>query len=139
MKIVRHKQNLKISFSVRSGQYSWEISYHYLPGWGNLSGKIVSIKLNLIASLIRVFFYSNFPSRICCDFFRTTLFLEKQLLHTFSEWTLRHNSYIFGAAIFSEQLFFSPFSEQSLFHSSYFFRTASFSELKFYRTATSWE
>ena len=76
------------------------------------------------------FFYSNFPSRICCDFFRTTLFLEKQLLHTFSEWPLRHNSYIFGAAIFSEQLFFSPFSEHSLFHSSYFFQNSFFFRAK---------
>ena len=62
-------------------------------------------------------FFSNsdFPSRMCCDFFRTTLFLERLLFHTFLEWLPRHSSYNFGADIFSEQLLFSPFSEQPLF------------------------
>ena len=135
MKIAWHKHNLMISSSVDSGQYSWEVSYEYFPRWGNLSGKI-----NVITSLIWDFFSnSDFPSRVCCDFFRTALLLEKLLLHTFSEWLLRRNSYIFGAAIFSEQLLISPFLEQSLFRSSYFFRIASFSQRKFYRTATLWE
>ena len=67
-----------------------------------------------------VFSNSDFLSRMCCDFFRTTLFLERLLFHTFSEWLLRHSSYIFGADIFSEQLLFSPFSEQSLFAAVFF-------------------
>ena len=54
-----------------------------------------------------------------CDFFSTTLFLEKLLLYTFSEWLLRRNSYIFRAAIFSEQMLFSPFWDQSLFQSTF--------------------
>ena len=67
---------------------------------------------------------------MCCHFSRTTLFLEKLLLHTFSEWLLRHNSYIFGAAIFPEQLLLSPFSEQSsaIFRITYFFWRAAFLE-----------
>ena len=28
------------------GKYSYEIPHEYLPGWGNLSGKIISIKHN---------------------------------------------------------------------------------------------
>ena len=62
------------------------------------------------------------------DFFRATLFLETLLLYTFSEWLLRHSSYIFGAAMFSEQLLFSPFfttvtySQQLFFQNSFFFR-----------------
>ena len=39
-----------ISSSIGSGQYSWEISYEYLLGWGNLSGK--QFQLNVITSLI---------------------------------------------------------------------------------------
>ena len=141
MKIVWHKHNLMISSSVGSGQYSWGISYEYLLGWENLLGKIISIKRNHYFNLF-FFFFSNsdFPYRICCDFFRTTLFLEKLLCHTLSAWLRRrHNSYIFGAAVFSEKLLFSSFSEQSIFRSSYFIRIASFSEQKFYRAVTSWE
>ena len=136
MKIVWHKHNLMISSSIDSGEYSWGISHEYLPGWRNLSRKIISIKR--ITSLICFFLSSDFPSHMCCDFFRTTLFLEK-LLDTFSEWLLRHNSYIFGAAIFSDQLLFSAFTEQPLFCNSYFSRIASFPGRKFYRAATSWE
>ena len=28
------------------GKYSYEIPHEYLSGWGNLSGKIISIKRN---------------------------------------------------------------------------------------------
>ena len=57
---------------------------------------------------------------MCCNFFRITLFLEKLLRHFFSEWLLRHNSYILEHQFFLEQLLFSPFSKQSLFCSSFF-------------------
>ena len=88
---------------------------------------------NVITSLIWFPFFSNsdFPTRICCHFFRTTLFWEKLLRHTFSEYLLRHNSYFFGTAVSSKQLLFSPFSEQSLFCRSYLFRIVSFSERNF--------
>ena len=80
-------------------------------------------QLNVITSVIWDFFSNgDLPSRMCCDFFNTTLFLEKLLLHTLSERLLRHISYIFGAAIFSEQLLFSPFQN------SYFFAAVIFSE-----------
>ena len=138
MKIVWHKHNLTIFSSVGSGGYSWGISYEYLPGWGNILGKIISIKRNHKSNLFS-FSNSDFLFRMFCDFFRTTLFLEKLLLQTFSEWLLRHNSYLFGTAIFSKQLIFSPFLEQSRFRSSYFIRIASFLEQKFYRAATSWK
>ena len=76
---------------------------------------------------------------MCCNILGATWFLERLLFHNYSEWLLRHSSYIFGVDIFSEQLLFSPFSEQPLFQRSYFFRIASFSERKFYRAAISWE
>ena len=65
----------------------------------------------------------DFPSRICCDSFRTALLLEKLLLHTFSESLLRHNSYFFGAAISSGQL---------LFLRSFFFRKATYLQQLFF-------
>ena len=49
MKIVWHKHNLMISSSVGTSildDYSYEIPNEYLSGWGNLSGKIISIKRN---------------------------------------------------------------------------------------------
>ena len=116
------------------GNLIWILSRVRKPLW-----KIISIKRNQWSNLFLFFSNSDFPSRMYCDFYRTTLFLERLLFHTFSEWLLRHSSYIFGADIFSEQLLFSPFSEQPLFQRSYFFRIASFSERKFYRAATSWE
>ena len=48
-KIVWHKHSLMISSSVVSchpGKYSCRILHEYLSGWGNLSGKIISIKRN---------------------------------------------------------------------------------------------
>ena len=127
-----------ISSSVSSGQYSWGISYEYLLGWENLSGKIISIKHNHWSYMS---FFSNrdFPYGMCCDFFRSTLFLEKLLLHTFSKWLLRHNSFIFGAAIFSEQLLFYSFFRTVSFSQRLFFQNSFFSERKFYRVVTYWE
>ena len=58
---------------------------------------------------------SDFSSRMPCDFFRTTLFLERLLFHNFSEWLLRHNSYIFGADIFFRAAAFFSFFQNSHF------------------------
>ena len=71
--------------------------------------------LNVISS-VRWDFFSNdyFPSWICCNFFRTALFLDELLLHTFSVKLFWHNSYFFKVAISSKQL---------LFLRSSFFRT----------------
>ena len=126
MKIVWHKYSLMISSSVGSSQYSWRMPYEYLAGWGNLSGKIISIKRNHQSGV----YFQIAISLIAClaTFFRATLFLKTLLLYTFSEWLLRHSSYIFGAAMFSEQLLFSPFfttvtySQQLFFQNSFFFR-----------------
>ena len=112
-----HKHNLMISSFVGSGQYSWGISFEYLLGWGNLLGKIISIKRNHYSNLFVFFSIGNFPCRMCCDIFRTALFLEKLLLHNFLEWQLRHNSYIFGAAV-----------SFLLSHNSHFFAAFIFSE-----------
>ena len=54
--------------------------------------------------------------------------MEKLILHTFSEWLLRHNSYIFGAAIFRAAAFFSffrraTFSQQLFFQNSFIFQS----------------
>ena len=57
MKILWHKHNLIISFSVGSGhhdKYLYEIPQKYLSGWRNLQGKIM--QLNVITSLIWDFF-----------------------------------------------------------------------------------
>ena len=81
------QKNLMISSWAGSslpGKYSYEIPHGYLSGRANLSGKVISIKHNYQSSL-GFFSNSNFPSRISSDFFRTALFLEKLLLHTFSE------------------------------------------------------
>ena len=64
---------------------------------------------------------SNSPSRMCCDIFRTALFLEKLLLHNFLEWQLRHNSYVFGAAVFFSFLRTVTFSQQLFFQNGFFF------------------
>ena len=92
-----------------------------------------TFQLNVITSLIwGNFSNSDFPSRMCCDFFRTTLFLEKLLLHTtFSEWLLRHKSYIFGAAIF--WTFFS------FFQNSHFFAAVIFLEKLLFQSENSTE
>ena len=82
----------------------------------------------MLASLIWDFFPSfDFPSRICCDFFRTALFLEN-LLRLNSNW---HNSYFLGPAISSEQqLFEGSFFKQSLLGGSYFFQNSYFFRAK---------
>ena len=49
MEIVWHKHNLMTSSFVGSsnpGKYSYEIPHEYLNGWGNLLGKVISIKRN---------------------------------------------------------------------------------------------
>ena len=88
----------------------------------------------------------NWPP-ICCDFFKTVLFLEKSLLKTFSEKLIRHNSYFFGTAISSEQLLLfeellfqssqrSSFFRAELLPSSHFLRTESSLGQLFLGTAT---
>ena len=62
------------------------------------------------------FLNGDFPSRICCDFFRTALFPEKLLLQ---------NSYFFGAStFFLTSSFFRTVNSlrQLFFQSSHFFR-----------------
>ena len=49
LKIVWHKHDLVISSLVGFGhpdKYSYEITHEYLLGWGNLPGKIISIRRN---------------------------------------------------------------------------------------------
>ena len=86
---------------------------------------------NLIWILTRVrkplgnlsgFFKKRFPFSHGCDISRTTLFLEKVILHTFSEWLLRYNCYIFGAAAFFSFFRTVTFSQQLFFQNSFFFR-----------------
>ena len=60
-----------------------------------------SFQLNVVASLIWVFFFQIAIS--LSDFFRTALFSEKPLLHTSLELLRRHKGYSFGTAISSEQ------------------------------------
>ena len=100
---------------------------------GGTSGKIISIKRNHQPNFG---FFSNgdFPSRICWDFFRTALFLEKLLLRTSTQQLLFRSSYFFRADAFffrrinsSQQLFFpnSYFYRAKLIPSSHFLRIGS--------------
>ena len=65
------------------------------------------------------------PNDKILQYFRTVLFKQKILLHTFSEQLVSkyHNSYFFGAALSSEQLLFlrSSFFQNSHFSSALFF------------------
>ena len=76
-------------------------------------------------------FFSNgdFPSRICCDFFRSALFLEK---HFF---TRLQNNYFNATVNFSEQVFLqsSCFFEELLFQYCYLCTAVNFSESHFFR------
>ena len=128
MKIVWRKHNL-ISSSVGSGhlgKYLYEIPHEYLKGWGNLSGKIISVKRNHWSNLVSFFLNSDFSPRICCHFFRTTLFWVKLLLPIFSELLPRHkllfrDSYFFRAAAFFSFFRKVTFSQGLFFHNSFFF------------------
>ena len=135
--VIRHKHNLMISSSVGSSQYSWRTSYECLPGWGNLSGKIISIKRNHQSG---VYFQIAISLIGCVATFSGQLYFWRSYF-----FTLFQSDYFDTAVTFSEQLFFQSscffllFLEQSLFRSSYSFRIASFSERQFYRAVTSWE
>ena len=86
MNIVRHKHNLMISFSDCSshpGKYSYEITHKSYQDEGT-SRETISIRHNPYSNL-GFFSNSDLPPRICCNFFRTVSYLEKLLLHTFSE------------------------------------------------------
>ena len=81
-----------ISSSVGSGhpgQCSHEIHHeipHEIPYQGEGTCREKQFQLNVIISLIWDFTLNgDFSSPICYDFFRTVLFLEKLLLHPFSE------------------------------------------------------
>ena len=77
--------------------------------------------------MVSFFSNSDFTSRICCHFFRTTSFWERLLFHTFSELLLRHNSFFFrGSYFFRAVAFFSffrtvTFSQELFFQKSFFF------------------
>ena len=74
-----------LSSSVGSGhpdRYSYEIPHEYLSGWGNLSGRIISIKRN---------HYSNLEAAALFDklhFQKVFLFWSSYFyrIATFSEW-----------------------------------------------------
>ena len=121
--------------SVGSSQYSWRMPYEYLLGSGNLSGKIISIKLNHRSG---VYFQKAISLIACVATFSGQLCFWRSYF-----FTLFQSDYFDTTVTFSEQLFFQSscffllFSEQSLFRSSYFFRIASCSERQFYRAVTS--
>ena len=125
-----------ISFSVDSDH---PVSIHMRFSMNTYKGEGTSCgKLNVIASLIWFLFSnSDFPSRICCHFFSTTLFWQKLLIHTFSGqlflqnsccFLLFQNSHFFAGAIFSEQLLFRSdnSTEQSLLKNRKFFTAVTF-------------
>ena len=92
-------------------------------------------------------FFSNgdFPSRICCDVFKTALFSEKLLLHTSSEWPLRQsrratfsNQFCTTSNLKSYVLEKANFSKKAIFCITYFFwRAAVLEQLLFQMTLPS--
>ena len=61
--------------------------------------KCYLLERNHLSNLRFVLDY-DFPSHICCEFFRKTLFLEKLLLHNWIQQLLFWGSYFFRAAAF---------------------------------------
>ena len=93
------------------GNLIWILSRVRKPLW-----KIISIKCNQWSNLFLFFSNSDIPSRMYCDFYRTTLFLERLLFHTFSEWLLPQSSCCF--LLFQNSHFFVIFSEELLFQNA---------------------
>ena len=125
MKIVWHKHNLMISSYVGLSQYLWRISYEYLPGWGTLSGKIISIKPNHQSE---VYFQIAISLIACVATFSRQLYFWRSYF-----FTLFQSDYLDTTVTFSEQLFFRAaaffsffrtvtFSYQLFFQNSFFFR-----------------
>ena len=143
MRIVWHKHNLMISSSVSSGypgNYSYEIPHEYLSGWGNLSGKMISIKRNHWSNL-DFFFKWRFPFSHMLRLFQDNFIFEEATSSyffrvTISTQLLFRSSYFFRAVAFFEELLFQ---NSHLFVAVIFFRIATFSERNFHRAATSWE
>ena len=121
MNIVWHKHNLMITSWVGSGhpgKDSHEIPHESLSGWGNLSGKIISIKRNHYSNL-RFFCKCGFPFSYMLQLFQ--------------------NSFIYGEATSSHFFRVTTSTQQLLFRSSYFFRAAAFLRNSFFRTITFFE
>ena len=142
MKIVWHKHNLMISSSFGSGQYLWGISYKYLPGWGILSGKIISIKRNHHSNLGFIFkqrfpfshvlalFQDNFISgeATSSHFFRVT---------TSTQQLYFRSSYFLRAAAFFSFIRTVTLSQQLFFQNSFFFRAEILQSSHFLRIRSS--
>ena len=116
MKILWHKHNLLISSSVGFDHLDKYLSEIFMNTY--------QFQSKVISSLICDFLFKwRFPFSHMLCLFKTTLFSEKLLLLTSSEYLLWHNS------SFLEQLFLQsscyfwgiPFSKQSLLRSSYLF------------------
>ena len=133
-----------ITSSVDSGhpsKDSHEIPHESLSGWGNLSGKIISIKRNHYSNL-RFFCKCGFPFSYMLQLFQNSfIYGEATSSHFFRVTTstqqlLFRSSYFFIAAAF----WGAPFSEQSLLSKQFFFfRIATFSEINLQRVGTFWE
>ena len=132
MKILRHKHNLLISSSVgfdHLDKYLSEIFMNTYRDEGTSRRKEFQSKV--ISSLICDFLFKwRFPFSHMLCLFKTTLFSEKLLLHTSSEYLLWYNSSFLEQLFLQSSSYFwgSPFSKQSLLRSSclfqniYFFR-----------------
>ena len=129
-----------ISSSVGSdqpGKYSYEIPHEYLKGGGNLSGKIISVKLNHQSNLVSSFFQmsiSPFPSDICFPTFSGQLCFGRSYF-----FTLFQSNYFDITVTFSGQLFLQNSCFFPLFQNSHFFAGVIFSEQLLFRSETSTE
>ena len=142
MKIVWYKHVLMISSSVGSGhpgKYSYKIPHEYLWGWGNLPGKIISIKRYHYSDLVPFFLNSDFPFAYDATFSGQLYFGKSYLFTlfesnyfdtpvTFSGQLFLHNGHSFFRTVtFSQELFFqnSSFFGVKLVQSSHFLRIGS--------------
>ena len=141
------KLNLMISSSAGSGhprKYSYEIPHEYLKGWGNHSGKIISVNTSLIWFLFswnsnyplahvatfsaqlyfgRSYFFKLFQS----NYFDTTVTFSRQIFLqnscffpffrtvTFSQELFFQNNFFFGVKLLQSRHYDSYFSEQLLY------------------------
>ena len=137
-------------------KYSYEIHHEYLKGWGNLSGKIFSIKRNHQFNLVSFFFQieisllayvatfsgqlnferSYFFTLFQNNYFEITVSFSGQLfLQNSCFFLLSQNCHLFAGVISSKQLLFrrETSTEQTLLENRKFFTTVTFRNSYFFR------
>ena len=123
------KHNLMISSSAGSGhprKYSYEIPHEYLKGWGNHSGKIISVNTSLIWFLFS--WNSNYPLAHVATFSGQLYFGRSYFFKLFQ------SNYFDTTVTFTGQLFLQNSYFFHLFQSIHFFARVIFSEQLLFRS-----